>query len=124
MEVIIAVAVVAGLGTALAIGAAPSEGVRLRSAAAGLARVVEEARWRAAETGRPAALAYDPATRRVLGPYDAFELPRGITLGPEPIRVEIRPSGASEGAVFVLAGDQAQARVRLDWLTGRVTVEP
>ncbi len=124
MEVVIAVAVVAGLGAAIALGAAPSERARLRAAAAELARVLEEARWRAAETGAPVALVYEPAARRVVGPAGVFALPEGLGLGPEPIRVAIRPSGASEGAVFVLAGETARATVRLDWLTGRVSVEP
>lgn len=123
VEMLVAVTLLGLLGSMLVVGFAPSETQRLRAAASGLVVFLEETRLRAARSGRPIAVVYDPSDRRYLADGRELVLPRGVDAGPRgglPDGVVVRPSGESAGASIVLALGVARTEVRLDWLTGRV----
>ncbi|GGF36545.1 type II secretion system protein H [Aliidongia dinghuensis] len=109
-------------------------GARLRSAAHELADQMQRARARAIDEGRPAEFALDLATGAFEGgPGRTRHLPSGLRLAMLTVEGEqlgraagaIRffPDGSSTGGGVALADGTRRLDVRVDWVTGRVTVE-
>ena len=111
-------------------------GWSLRSAAHEVADQMRRARGRAIDDGRPAEFAIDLAAGTFAGSPAGRpgRLPRGTTismltvegeqLGRAVGAIRFFPDGSSTGGGVALAQGADRIDVRVDWVTGRVTVEP
>jgi general secretion pathway protein H len=110
-------------------------GWSLRSAARDVADQMLQARGRAIDEGRPAEFAIDLATGAFAGgPGRSRHLPQGTAiamltvegerLGRAAGAIRFFPDGSSTGGGLALTQGPDRIDVRVDWVTGRVTVEP
>jgi general secretion pathway protein H len=110
-------------------------GWSLRGAAHEVADQMLRARGRAIDQGRPAEFAIDLGAGTFTGgPGRPQHLPRGTAislltvegeqLGRAAGAIRFFPDGSSTGGGVALAQGNDRVDVRVDWVTGRVTVEP
>ncbi|MEM6386415.1 MAG: prepilin-type N-terminal cleavage/methylation domain-containing protein [Pseudomonadota bacterium] len=123
IEVLAAMAIVVLIGTLAFLAFGNQDTRRLEVDAAEVAMLLQEARMRALEAGRPIEIVLS-AQDGVLdagGRQVAFD--GGVTVAPTRADIIMSPSGSSEGLVMTLTRNTAQKTVTLDWLTGRVRIQ-
>ena len=128
---LLVVVVILGLALTLAANAAPWRriGHDPATAAATLAGALRTARAVAITTGRRTTFAIEPADGRWVGPTEGGSLPRGLAIafhGPVARgwgRIVFSPNGSATGGQILLSRGAAQARVAVDWLTGRISTD-
>lgn len=123
IEVLAAMAIVVLIGTLAFLAFGNQDKRRLDADAAEVALLLQEARMRALEAGRPIQIVLS-ARERVLdagGRQVAFD--RAIGIVPERADIIMSPSGSSEGLEVVLTRNTVRKTVTLDWLTGQVRVQ-
>ncbi len=134
LELLIVLALIGLVGAALLSGAQPtSPSTAARVAAGELASALRLARAEAIAKDRPVGLVLDVASRRYrVGTNPVRALPGMLQLtlltakgdirsGTEG-RIRFNPDGSSTGGRIDIAGGQRKLSVRVDWLTGRVTL--
>lgn len=122
VEVLVAVAIVALIGTVAILGLGGMDRARLNGEAAAVRLFLQEARMRALEGGRPIEIVLSSQDGILQAGPAAHVFARGISVSPDAARIVLQPSGENEGLELVLARDVHTMRVSLDWLTGRVEV--
>jgi general secretion pathway protein H len=112
-----------------------SAAVRLGPLRAELANALKTARAAAITGNRPVAVSLDPITRtyRVEGIGSPKRLPQGAMLSLVTGKMEHRsshdgsliffPDGSSTGGLFTLSTARQSVAVRVEWLTGAITVQ-
>ena len=98
----------------------------LKSETAELVRFLSRARLTALESQKLVIVAYDYSCHCVLAGEDRLYLHSNIKMRnaeQTPLSIRFRPSGDSTGARLILLHGDAHADLRVDWLTGRVTVQ-
>jgi general secretion pathway protein H len=133
LEMLIVLAVMAlTLTLFLDRGPPASPALRTRTAAAEVAAALRQARGQAIAGAEPVLLAVDPlqGTYRV-GAGRVRHLPPGVAIAAlwgegarrRPIAgIRFGPEGDTSGGRIELAAGSAQARIDVDWLTGRLAV--
>lgn len=142
MVVLLIIALSAAMAIPRLSGALP--GIKLKSTARGIAATLRLARSRAVSSGTPQAVVFDLAqhqlfiasggTGKMAGEARVYRLPEAIRIRPVPgrhhiagparMRILFYSSGSSSGGQVMLHGDNRQAyAVRVDSITGRVTIE-
>lgn len=109
------------------------DAVRYRNAVQDTLRTLETARMQAISTGRRTALEIDVDGRQLLlAGQSQLTLSDGITLqarGAASVddgmpRIYFDPDGSASGGLLALIDGTRGNRIAVDWLTGRITVEP
>ena len=118
IEVLVAVAVVALVGSVAVAGLGGGDRARLRAEAAEAARHLTTARMRALETGRTQVVRLADGVLST-GP-DAHAFDSSTALSPDEAALRLSPTGRSAGLILELRRADHVAVVELDWLTGRV----
>lgn len=122
VEVLVAVAVVVLIGTLSIVSFGGTDRARLNAEAAEVGLFLQEARMRALEGGRPIEIILSAKDGLLVAGPARHVFGRGITVMPEEARLVLRPSGENQGLDLTLARNDAVARIRVDWLTGKVEV--
>ena len=120
IEVLVAVAVVALVGSVAVAGLGGGDRARLRAEAAEVARHLTAARMRALETGRAQDILLEDGVLSTGSDDLAFDPVTEVE--PETARLRLSPTGRSDGLVLTLDRAGHVAVVELDWLTGGVAV--
>lgn len=123
VEVLAAVGVVVLIGTMAFLAFGNQDKRRLDAEVAEVALLLQEARMRALEAGRPIEIVLS-ARERVLdagGRQVSFD--PAIEIAPERADIIMSPSGSSEGLEMTLTRNNVRKVVTLDWLTGQVRVQ-
>lgn len=134
LELLIVLALIGLIGAALLSGGQPtSPSTSARVAAGELASALRLARAEAIAEDRPVGLVLDVASRRYkVGTNPVRALPGKVQLtlltakgevrsGSEG-RIHFNPDGSSTGGRIDITGGQRKLSVRVDWLTGRVSL--
>lgn len=123
VEVLAAVGVVVLIGTMAFLAFGNQDKRRLDAEVAQVTLLLQEARMRALEAGRPIEivlsareLVLDAGGRQVS--FDPV-----IEIVPERAELTLSPSGSSDGLQMTLTRNSARKTVTLDWLTGQVRVQ-
>jgi Tfp pilus assembly protein FimT len=122
VEVLVAVAILVLISSLAIVSFGGSDRARVTAEAAEVGLFLQEARMRALEGGRPVEIVLSAREGILAAGPAQHSFARGITVQPDTARLVLQPSGESQGLTLVLARDEAQARVTVDWLTGRVEV--
>lgn len=123
IEVLAAMAIVVLIGTMAFLTFGNQDKRRLDAEAAEVALLLQEARMRALEAGRPIEIVL-LGRERVLdagGRQIAFD--PSTDIAPERVEIILSPSGSSDGLEMTLTRNEARKTVTLDWLTGQVRVQ-
>jgi Tfp pilus assembly protein FimT len=123
VEVLVAVAVVALIGTVAVLGFGGIDRARLASEAAEVRLFLQEARMRALEGGRPVEIVLSAQEGVLQAGPKRHVFSRGVTVLPDAARVVLQPSGENEGLDLALSRNGETARISVDWLTGKVEVK-
>ena len=134
LELLIVLALIGLIGVALLSGGRPtSPSTAARAAAGELASALRLARAEAIAEDRPVGLLLNVASRRYrVGAHPIRALPGTLQLtlltakgdvrsGTEG-RIRFNPDGSSTGGRIDVTGGQRKLSVRVDWLTGRVSL--
>lgn len=116
-------AIVVLIGTMAFLAFGNQDQRRLNAEAAEVALLLQGARMRSLEAGRPIEIVVS-ADKRVIdvgGKQVVFD--RDVRLSPKDANILLSPSGNSDGLEVVLIRNEARKTVTLDWLTGRVAVQ-
>jgi general secretion pathway protein H len=123
LEVIVVMAV---LGLVLGLlgmrGPARSDRLDLDNAAQDLAGTLRLARSRAIAQNRPVVVALGSASYSLDG--EPLRPLRAVVAAAEAGMIAFAPSGGSTGGIVILQSGQRRATVRVEWLTGRVSITP
>jgi prepilin-type N-terminal cleavage/methylation domain-containing protein len=114
-----------GLWIALPMLTGSSKARVLQDATSAFVTKLDQTRSRAMTTGKPASFLIDPASRSYQTEDGAATtLPRGMVIEASdgPSLIVFRPDGTATEANFDLRNGRAEARIGIDWLTGRATV--
>ncbi len=123
IEVLAAMAIVVLIGTLAFLAFGNQDRRRLDADAAEVALLLQEARMRALEAGRPIQIVLSVNDRVLDAGGRQIALDPALQVSPEQADILLSPSGTSEGLELTLIRDTAQKTVTLDWLTGRVVVQ-
>ena len=96
---------------------------RLNAEAAEVALLLQGARMRALEAGRPIEIVVSADQRVIDAGGKQFAFDRDVEISPARADLILNPSGTSRGLELVLTRKAARKVVTLDWLTGRVVVQ-
>ncbi len=121
----IVVLVVLGLVGSIVLSRGPlrSPTLDLRAAARVLASEMRSARTRAIDDDHDVVFTIDPAHRDYGVRGGARRpLPAGLELATKPVPVVFHPDGSASGGAVTLAENGRQLAIRVDWLTGAVTL--
>ena len=97
----------------------------LQDATSAFVTKLDQTRSRALTTGKPASFLIDAASRTYrTDDGAATALPHGMVIEPSggSSLIVFRPDGTATEANFALRNGRAEARIGIDWLTGRATV--
>ena len=121
----IVVLVVLGLVGSIVLSRGPlrSPILDLRAGARVMVSAMREARARAIDTDHDVVFTVD-ADHRDYGVRGGARrpLPAGLELASKPVPVVFHPDGSASGGTLALAENGRQLVIRVDWLTGAVTV--
>ncbi|MEL7349734.1 MAG: hypothetical protein AAFN17_18430 [Pseudomonadota bacterium] len=123
VEVLAAMTIVVLIGTLAFLSFGNQDSRRLDAEVAEVALLLQSARMRALEAGRPVEIVIS-ADQRVLdagGRQIAFD--RSVGIEPAEATILLRPSGNSNGLQLTLTRGDARKIVTLDWLTGQVAIQ-
>ena len=123
VEVLAAMAIVVLIGTLAFLAFGNQDRRRLDADAAAVALLLQEARMRALEAGRPIEIVLSARDRVLDVGGRQFAFDPAIGIAPARAALILKPSGNSEGLELVLTRDTAQKTVTLDWLTGQVVIQ-
>ena len=127
VEMLVTVAILVALAGLAMLSYGALDRAFVRAEAGEVAVFLSEARQRAAESGTPQQIEFDVRTATLSAGPTVERVGRGVSLvAPEPATVWpiiIQPSGENGGAMIDFVRGEARARVRLDWLTGRVELQ-
>jgi len=135
VELMVAMAI-AGLLLAVAVPASVRfyDGMQAREAARTTMALLQEARERALSSGRMQDVMVRPAIRRIWSESREYELPRSVSLtvhGAAELNhadtgvIRFYPEGGSSGGgIDLRRKDGSGTAVNVDWLVGRVSLQP
>lgn len=122
VEVLVALAIVAGIGVVSFIAfSGGSDRARVQSDAAEIALFLQQSRMRALETGQPVTLRI--ADGIMSNAHSEIQMSPGTQVAPSEAELTLRPSGENDGLALTLSRGATRANITIDWLTGRVTVQ-
>ncbi|MEM9797754.1 MAG: hypothetical protein AAF919_14775 [Pseudomonadota bacterium] len=121
-EILVAVAVVALVGTLGFLTLGGRDKTLVQSEAAEIALFLQRARLRATESGRDVLVTYDAEARQLTAGPATHPIGSRIDAQAAPSRIRISPSGENDGMRVDLQRKAERVAVTLDWLTGRVEV--
>ena len=123
IEILAAMAIVVLVGTLAFLAFGNQDQRRLDTEAADVALLLQEARMRALEAGRPIEIVVSARDRVLDAGSRQIRFSDKTSIQPEQARIILAPSGSSDGLRLVMSRNDARKAVTLDWLTGRVLVE-
>lgn len=123
IEVLAAMAIVVLIGTLAFLAFGNQDKRRLDAEAAEVALLLQEARMRALEAGRPIEIVLSSRDRVLDAGGRQFTFDPAIEVTPEQARLILSPSGGSDGLRVTMVRNTARKTVTLDWLTGQVRVQ-
>ncbi|MEM9971701.1 MAG: hypothetical protein AAF762_11480, partial [Pseudomonadota bacterium] len=123
VEVLAAMGIVVLVGTLAFLAFGNQDARRVEAEAAEVALLLQEARMRALEAGRPIEIVVSSRERVLDAGGQQLAFSSGVDVSPENVEIILGPSGSSEGLALRLARGGASKTVTLDWLTGRVLVQ-
>ena len=123
IEVLAAMTIVVLIGTLAFLSFGNQDRRRLDAEAAEVALLLQSARMRALEAGRPVEIVVSGDQRVVDAGGQQVAFDRSVELRPNEARGLLRPSGNSNGLSLTLSRGDARKTVTLDWLTGQVVVQ-
>ncbi|MEO9826867.1 MAG: hypothetical protein ABJF50_20900 [Paracoccaceae bacterium] len=123
VEVLAAMAIVVLIGTMAFLAFGNQDQRRLNAEAAEVALLLQGARMRALEAGRPIEIVVSADPRVIDAGGRQFVFDRDIKVSPQSAELILSPSGASPGLELTLTRNASRKVVTLDWLTGRVVVQ-
>ncbi len=128
MEMMVVIAIM-GLLLVLVVNRSPARSptLTLRAATGEVAEALRAGRSDAITAGRPVAFLIAPASRTFGTTGSVHVLPPGVALSltahpPGPI--VFQPDGSASAGIIRLLLGHLGAVVRVDWLTGRISIEP
>lgn len=116
-------AIVIMIGTLAFLSFGNQDSRRLEADVAEVALLLQSARMRALEAGRPIEIVVSADQSVLDAGGDQIRFDRRVDVEPDEARIILRPSGASDGLRLTLSRGEAQKTVTLDWLTGQVAVQ-
>ncbi len=122
-KVLAAMAIVVLIGTMSFLAFGNQDQRRLNAEAAEVALLLQGARMRALEAGRPIEIVVSSEQRVIDAGGRQFAFDRDVEVSPQSADLILSPSGTSPGLELVLTRNDARKTVTLDWLTGRVAVQ-
>ena len=123
VEVLAAMSIVVLIGTMAFLAFGNQDQRRLNAEAAEVALLLQGARMRALEAGRPIEIVVSADPRVIDAGGRQFAFDRDVDVSPSSAELILSPSGASPGLALTLTRNAARKVVTLDWLTGRVVVQ-
>lgn len=116
-------AIVVLIGTLAFLAFGNQDKRRLDAEAAEVALLLQEARMRALEAGRPIEIVLSSRDGVLDAGGRQFTFDPAIEVTPEQARLILSPSGGSDGLRVTMVRNTARKTVTLDWLTGQVRVQ-
>lgn len=122
VEILVTFAIVLMVGTIGLFSLGAFDGTRLRAETADVALFLQQARLRAAESGRNVVVRYDAKQGELQTAAATHYFGDALSLPDEDAVLRFRPSGLNNGFDLTIGLGRHRRSIEVDWLSGRIAV--